>query len=389
MSATTKELHPPGNMIRIALETSITRLVGTGLGVYATNLAHALRQSAISLEIVQCEIPAFMHKAPNLLIHKLFAAYWQIMHARVVIPLKVKQSRCDLIHYTMTMPVPAAMPCPVVATIHDIIPLKHPEWVPPVRGYRLRQGLRLAAKRAQHIIADSEATRRDVIAYFGVPAPQVTAVPLGADLQLPALSEVQAQQIVRTHYQLGPGYVLCVSSLEPRKNIERVVEAFGMLCRRKPAMPPLVVVGGGDRRKNRLQTFITANQLQSRVFFTDHVPAAHLAALFRCAGVFVYPSLYEGFGMPPLEAMILGCPVITSNTSSLPEVVGDAALLVDPYDSSALAAAIDQVLTDRLLASTLRRRGQDRAQEFTWRRCAQETVAVYHRVLTLGQGATG
>jgi len=376
-------------MIRIALETSITRFVGTGLGVYATNLAHALSESAIPMDIIRCEIPGAMRKAPNLLVQKLFATYWQIVHARIVIPLKVKQWRCDLIHYTMPMPVPARMPCPVITTFHDIIPFIHREWVPPVRGYRLRQGMRSAARHAQHLIADSETTRRDVIAHFGRPACQVTAVPLGADRQLPCPSEAQARQIIRTHYQLEPGFVLCVGSLEPRKNIPRVVDAFSLLCQRNPAMPPLVVVGGGDWRKTRLQAIITKNQLQSRVFFTDHVPAAHLAALFRCAGVFVYPSLSEGFGIPPLEAMTFGCPVITSNTSSLPEVVGDAALLVDPYDSSALAAAIDEVLTDRSLASSLRRRGEDHVRQFTWQRCAQETIAVYQRVLTPRSGTAG
>lgn len=368
-------------MLRIGLETSIARFVQTGLGVYATNIYQHLQSFYPEIEVVPCAIPFQLPQPVSPGVQKLFAAYWQIIHARLILPLRASQLRCDLIHYTMTMPIPARMPCPIVATVHDLIPFLYPEWAPPLRGYRLRRGVRLAIQRSQHIITDSTATKQDVMTYFGLPNERVTTVLLGQGIPLPNIDPIDAAQSIAAHYHLEPGYVLCVGSLEPRKNIEQVIEAYALLRRHRPQMPRLVVVGGGTWRHNRLRELATKLQLEQQIVFTGHVPTIHLSALFRCAGVFVYPSLYEGFGFPPLEAMACNCPVVTSNTTSLPEVVGNAALLIDPQDVYALATGIEQVLFDADLAQELRSRGQVRVQQFSWRRCAEETVAVYRRVL--------
>ncbi len=367
-------------MIRVALETSITRFVATGLGVYASNLAHALRQNG-DIEVVPCAIPEVLGRAPHPLLQKLFAAYWQMIHARVILPRKAHRLTCDLIHYTMTMPIPSRMPCPVITTVHDLIPLVHPEWVPPVRGRRMRHGIKSSVERADHLITDSEATRQDLLSHFPRQPQSVTTVLLGADSQLPKINSDAAAKVVETHYQLQPGYILCVGSIEPRKNLERVIAAYGKLKRRTAVPPPLVLVGGSVWRHERLRTQIARAGLEQSVRFTGHVPAMHLAALYRCAGVFTYPSLYEGFGLPPLEAMGCGCPVITSNTSSLPEAVGQAAVLVDPNNVRQLAEAIEDVLRDQTLAQQLREDGYKHVQRYSWQRCAHETVNVYRRVL--------
>lgn len=367
-------------MLRIALETSITRFVGTGLAVYAERLAHALREVDERIEVIPCAIPAAFSHAPNRIVQKMYAAYWQIVHARLILPLRIKHLHCDLVHYTVPLPIPARMPSPIVATVHDLIPFVHPEWVPRIRGQRMRDNIRQTIARAQHMLTDSEATRYDLLAHFASSPAPVTTVPLGADTQLPPLNDSQAQQLVASKFRLAPGYILCVGAIEPRKNLERVIEAFSMLAQQSTP-PQLVIVGHNAWRHERLAALIDRQQLRSRITFTGHIPAQQLAALFRCAGVFVYPSLYEGFGIPPLEAMNCDCPVITSTTSSLPEVVGDAALLVDPYNTTELAAAIERVLHDRDLARQLRERGRQRARLFTWRRCATETIAVYRRAL--------
>jgi len=369
-------------MLRILLETSITRFARSGLGVYAANLAPALAQAEQEIRIVNSAVPRSFGSAPHPLIQKLYAAYWQIVHARVVVPRQARLLGCDLVHYTMTMPVPAGMPCPVVATVHDLIPFTHPEWVQPVRGARMRHGIELAVARCDHLITDSEATRRDVLARFSRPAATVTTVLLAGNSQLPVVDGEQARTLIERCFTLSAGYVLCVGSIEPRKNLERVIAAYAELKRRSVSVPKLVIVGGSVWRHQSLHDQIARLGVVDDVVLTGHVPADQLAALFRCAGVFVYPSLYEGFGLPPLEAMRLGCPVVTSDRSSLPEVVGAAALTVDPYDTQQISAAIARVLADAGLAAELRRRGLARAAEFSWQRCAQETIAVYHSVLS-------
>lgn len=367
--------------MRVLLETSITRFVRTGLGIYATNLHRALQEYGLDVEVLCSRIPIAFGMAPHSLVQKIYAAYWQIIHARAVVPHQAKQLGCDLIHYTMTMPIPLTLPCPAVATVHDLIPFVHPTWVQPLRGRRMRHGIALAATRAQHLITDSEATRRDVLRHFKRPPESVTTVFLGANSQLPRLHVGEAKQLVRDQFRLSRGYILCVGSIEPRKNLERVIAAYSNLRRRQHNAPPLVLVGTDVGHQNRIRSQIAAERLESKVICTGHVPAAHLAALLQCAGVFVYPSLYEGFGLPPLEAMEFNCPVITSNTSSLPEVVGDAALKVDPYNVEHLTDAMKLVLQDHALAERLRQRGREHVKRFSWQRCAEETIEVYRRIL--------
>lgn len=369
-------------MLRVALEISITRFVATGLTVYATNLLQSMDLLSSRIEAVPLTIPPVMHRPRNRLVQKMFAAYWQTIHAHAILPMRAKQLKCDLLHYTMTMPVARTLPCPAIATVHDIIPFVHPEWVPPIRGLRLRKGIASAIQRAAHVVADSEATRQDVIRHFGRSQSEVTAVLLGANTQLPAIAAHTAIGLLKQKYQLDPGYVLSVGSLEPRKNVSRVIEAYASLAESSMTMPPLVFAGGSSKDQRAFTTLLKRHNIERSVLFPGHVSPQDLAALYRCAGVFVYPSLYEGFGLPPLEAMSYDCPVITSNISSLPEVVGDAAIQVNPERSDELAGAIEQLLCNQDLANIMRLRGKQRVQHFSWERCARETIDVYERVVS-------
>lgn len=368
--------------IRIALETSISRFVQTGLGVYAQNLVRALGKEGSGIEVVSCTIPKLMQDPKHPLIQKIFAAYWQTVYAHVIVPVRARQLNYDLIHYTMTMPVPQSLTCPVVATVHDLIPFVHPEWVQPVRGRRMRHGIRSAVGRANHIITVSKATRHDVLKVLGTDPARVSTVLLGANTQLPDLEEHYARHLIQEQYQLEPGYILCVGSIEPRKNLSAVVAAYSVVKNRRGSLPPIVIVGKNEYQHTVLASQIAELQLQQAVVFTGHVPARALSALYHCAGVFVYPSLYEGFGLPPLEAMWCHCPVITSNTSSLPEVVGDASIMVTPDDIGQIADSMEYVLEEPDVAAQLRKKGRVHVQQFTWERCAQETMAVYQREIS-------
>lgn len=264
-----------------------------------------------------------------------------------------------------------------VMTIHDLSAHVEPSWHVNENTAMHRVKEQFAITRADRIIAVSEATKRDIVQYLGIPAERISVVYEAAD---PAFHPQRGAALddALARYGLRPGrYILSVGTLEPRKNYVRLIEAYARLRARLPDAPPLVIAGGyGWRYDNILATPGHAGVAQS-VRFLGRVPDEDLPALYAGAAVFAYPSLYEGFGLPVLEALACGTPVVTSNTSSLPEVLGDAGLLSVPYDTEAIAAAMARPLTDPALAAGLRAAGPRRAAQFSWARAARETIAVY------------
>jgi glycosyltransferase involved in cell wall biosynthesis len=247
--------------------------------------------------------------------------------------------------------------------------------------------VRRAMQRASLVAVDSEHTRADVIAAFGVPANRVVTIPLAAaarfrDPVAPAVSER-----VRQRYGLRDAVVLAVGDIEPRKNLQRLVQALAMLRDRDRLAPQLVLVGKLRRGVDALRRSIHAHGLADAVVLTGYVCDDELAALYRLARVCVYASLYEGFGIPPLEAMMCGTPVVASNAASVPEVVGDAALLVDPYSVRDIADAVGRVLTDAGLARALVARGHDRARRFSWEATARRTLDAFTEAVRLEAAA--
>jgi glycosyltransferase involved in cell wall biosynthesis len=265
----------------------------------------------------------------------------------------------------------------------DIIPFIHPEWWPLTGGSnrRFKDNLCAAIQRSDHIIAISESTRRDILEYFRVPESKVSTILLGPGLDFPKLDDCCSRKIVCSAYKIEPGYILCVGSQAPNKNLKSVVEAYGILNQQGVDLPQLVITGPSIGSQKELLAAIDRYQLESKIIFTGFVPVINLAALYRSAGVFVYPSLYEGFGLVVLEAMSCLCPVITSNTSSLPEVVGESAITVDPQNPYELADAIRRVLLEPGVAEHLRKKGEIQAKKFSWENCANETYRVYQKVL--------
>jgi alpha-1,3-rhamnosyl/mannosyltransferase len=197
---------------------------------------------------------------------------------------------------------------------------------------------------------------------------------------------VQEAEAALSSYGLTYGsYILYLGTLEPRKNISALLEAYSFLPKKTQASFPLILAGGKGWLMDNLEDEIRRLDIASRTVLTGYVPRKDLPALYSGAAVFVYPSLYEGFGLPPLEAMACGTPVITSNVSSFPEVVGDAGIMVDPYDVKRLRDEIERVLEDSSLRASLGSRGLARAKQFTWENCARQTLDVYKRVLNKGE----
>lgn len=264
---------------------------------------------------------------------------------------------------------------PVVMTVHDLSYVVYPRYHTRFNGTYLRLLTPALTRRARLVIAVSEATKRDLVERAGVPERKVRVVypGVGGAFRCPP-SPARIAEVVRA-YDLPDGFILSVGTLEPRKNLAGAIRAYRLLRARMPDAPPLALVGGVGWRLNAESLLGPGEQTYVRRL--GFVPDEDLAALYAACGAFAYPSFYEGFGSPVVEALALGAPVITSNVSSLPEVVGDAALLVDPRNPEEIAGALEHLLTDRQLAARLRAAGPARAARFTYTACAERTVAVY------------
>jgi glycosyltransferase involved in cell wall biosynthesis len=295
----------------------------------------------------------------------------------VAVPRAVARAQVDLFHAPHYVVSPLVRR-PYVVTIHDCIHLRFPEYLPNrMAPLYARVMMRQAARRAARVLTVSQASKLDILHYLHMPAEKVDVVANGLDEALASAPDAATLARVADRYQLTTPFVLYAGNIKPHKNVDRLIEAYAILRRRGMTDVDLVIIGDNLSKYPELRRLVQRFQLHPHVRFLGFVPGDTLAALYRLARAFVFPSLYEGFGLPPLEAMAAGTPVVTSNVSSLPEVVGDAALLVDPMDAGAIADAMARLLTDDALHSELSRRGPARAREFSWDIAAQQVHAVY------------
>jgi len=270
---------------------------------------------------------------------------------------------------------------PTVTTIHDLSWLRFPETHPPARVRAFHGWFDDTLRRSAQLITDAESTRRELIDDFGVAPERVTAVPLAAGAAFRPRTEAEVAPVLARHGLRWRSFLLSVGTIEPRKNLDAVLRAYAGL---DPALRrhwPLAIVGMPGWLTSDFEARVAPLVERGEVRRLGYVDDGELAALLAAARLLVYPSLYEGFGLPPLEAMASGTPVVTSNVSSLPEVVGDAGLQVAPQDFDALGEAIRSLLEDERRWEALRSAGLARAAQFSWERCAAETFAVYQRAL--------
>jgi glycosyltransferase involved in cell wall biosynthesis len=268
----------------------------------------------------------------------------------------------------------------LVATIYDLSFVTYPELHLPANVEHCLRGTKLAIDRADALIAISESTRRELIEEMGAPPERIVVTPLAAEPALHRENDPARLDAVRRRYQLPEQFILFLGALEPRKNLPRLLQAFAALAPPLQREFPLVVAGAQGWLNDSVHEHVRKLGLVERVFFPGYIDQGDIAALYSMATVFAYPSLWEGFGLPVLEAMACGAPVLTSNVSSLPEVAGDAAVLVPPTDVDALAAWLGRLLDDEAFRADLSARGRRRAAQFSWERCARETLAVYEAV---------
>jgi glycosyltransferase involved in cell wall biosynthesis len=303
----------------------------------------------------------------------------RIAWEQLILPRRLRQDGVSLHHGTMNA-LPVAWRGRSIVTILDLTFLLMPHAFNRGNRLYLTWAVRHAARAADRVITISEATRRDVIRLLGVPPQRVTRVYCGVEERFTPMRDGRALAAFREERQLPDNFILYLGTLEPRKNVGRLVQAYATLRRRGATSYPLVLAGGKGWGEDEIFAEIERSGYANAIRYVGYVPEAEMPLWYNAATLFVYPSEYEGFGLPPLEALACGTAVVASNASSLPEVVGDAGILVDPKDTDAIANGIQRVLEDETLRSQLAERGPARASEFTWQRMARETLAIYREV---------
>jgi glycosyltransferase involved in cell wall biosynthesis len=370
--------------LRIAIDAR--KLHDFGIGTYVRNLLrHLSRIDQTTEYVVLCR------RTDCQLVSELGENFRAVPEAspgysvreQITIPLDLRREGADLFHAPHYV-LPPLTPCKSVVTIHDCIHLRFPQYLPNRLGYAYARGfLWMATHQSSRILTVSEASKRDILDYFSVPPDKINVIYNGIDelFSTPPAEDDVAR--VRERYQLDHPFILYAGNIKPHKNLERTIEAFHLLRRSDAQFEQvkLVIIGDEIAKYAALRHAVHRHKLHKYVRFFGFVPDRTLAILYRLANVFVFPSLYEGFGLPPLEAMASGTPVITSNVSCLPEVVGDAALLVDPLQPQAIADAMRLVLTDATVRNDLRIRGLARARHFSWERSILRVRAIYSEVL--------
>ena len=290
-------------------------------------------------------------------------------------------SNIDVYHETNYIPMP--FHGSTVVTVFDLSLHLWPQTHPESRRKYFERCFYKRLPWASHFITISEATKAEMVQHLNISPEKITVTHLGVNPTIRNISQEAAQGILARYGLTYGSYILYVGTLEPRKNVPVLLQAYALLSQAIQKRIPLVLAGGKGWMMGDLEEDLKHLSIASTTLVTDFVSIDDLPALYSGAAVFVYPSLYEGFGLPPLEAMACGTPVITSNVSSLPEVVGDAGILVDPQDVKRLKDEIEHVLEDTSYHSALSQRGLERSKHFTWEKCARETMGVYSQVSCL------
>ena len=377
--------------MRIGIDYTAAVRQGAGIGRYTRGLVAALaerdRENRYVVFSAGADPPGtawpenFRRRALPLTDRHL-AILWQRL--RLPLPVECVTGRLDLFH-SPDFVLPPVRRARTVLTVHDLSFMRYPECSsPPLLRY-LMDAVPRSVRRADAILADSESTRHDVIELLGVPAERVFVIYPGAESRFaPGPADDAETAAVLARYGIRRPYIFSVGTVQPRKNYARLIQAYAALRRERRLPHELVISGGRGWLTEEVDAAIASVGPEAPVRMVGFAADADLPALYRAADLFAFPSLYEGFGIPILEALGCGTPVVAGNASSLPEAAGDAALLVDPFDVAALADAMGRLLDDSTLRHTLRARGLEQVRRFRWDESAARLLDVYATVARRG-----
>lgn len=373
----------------IGIDYTAAHEQGAGIGRYVRELVRALAaedpQTPYRLFVAGAELrtlpalpgPNFSWR-PTRITPRWFARLWYRL--QVPLPVETFTGRVPLFHATdFTLP-PTLPGTKTLLTVHDLSFVRAPETTTPVLKAYLDVVVPRSVRRATHVLADSQATKDDLVELYGTPPEKITVLLGGANPEFKPVADLAARQAARQRYNIPDNpYIFSVGTVQPRKNYARLIEALALLG---PAFSDmhLVIAGGRGWLDGPIYQSVESLGLTNRVHFTGFVRDEDLPALYTESVCLAYPSLYEGIGLPVLEAMACGIPVVTSNISSMPEIAGEAALLIDPYNVDELTDALRHVLTDESLRADLVSRGFEQAAYFTWDRAAKQLRDIYQHM---------
>ena len=375
--------------MRIAIDYTAAMRQGAGIGAYVHNLVAALLAQDASdqytlLTSGQPTRGQQFPEAPNVRGRSMFIPdrYLNVLWYRwhMPIPATLFSGPTDIYHGPDFVLPPLGKKVRKVVTIHDLAFLEHPEYAVPSLAAYLRKVVPEAVEAADVVATVSSEVGRTLVEHFQTPREKLTVIPNGVAPYFRRITDPLLLNATRHKFGLKHPLVLGVGTLEPRKNHAGLIKAFYQAQKKKQGPAMLAIVGGQGWLYEETRNLVAELKLERNVCFLGRVSDLELITLYSMADVFAFPSFFEGFGIPPLEAMACGAPVITSNTSSLPEVVGDAALLVDPNDSAALAQAIQTLLENEPLRSQLVQKGYRQAQKYTWDMSARRMLQVYQKL---------
>jgi glycosyltransferase involved in cell wall biosynthesis len=369
--------------VRIAIDAHSIGARLAGNETYAVNLIEALaaidQHNQYTIYVTkQQALDRFAGRWPNFTV-RLTRPHTPLVRIPLTLSRELRRRPVDVLHVQYTAP-PLA-PCPLVTTIHDLSFEHLPETFKRRSWMQLRLTVRSTARRSAQIITLSEYSRRDMINTYQIAPERVSTTPAAAAPRFERVTDETELQKVRETYGIQGDYILSLCSIQPRKNLVRLIEAYSLLRRshREGKLPQLVLAGKRGWLDNETMRAAKGDEVSAAIQFTGYVADEHLNALYSAATCFVYPSYFEGFGLPILEAMKCGAPVIAGDRTSIPEVTGQAALLFDPFDVQSLVEALKRVLNDSQFRATLSARGLQRASEFSWQKTARLTLAAYEK----------
>jgi glycosyltransferase involved in cell wall biosynthesis len=367
--------------MNVAIFAAMTGRQAGGPESYELELIKALSLAAGNAYSIYCVNPearkVFRNISPALSVHTLWPRFRWISFT-TTLPLSLWLRRPDVFHATYVAP--PVFPGRMVLTLHDLSPFSNPEFYPAAIRLRLQRGFARSIRLASAICCVSRFTRDHLAELFPSEVEKAVVTPHGVNPIFHRLENREPVHALLDRIGVRDPYVLCLGKLQARKNTARVIEAFHLWKSESNLPHKIVMVGRKMWTSSEIHPLVKRLGLEKEIVFTGHLPDADIPLLYNGASALVFPSLFEGFGMPVLEAMACGCPVVTSSVTSLPEVAGDCAVVVDPHRVEEIAAGIRRVLTDESLREDMIRRGYERARQFTWETTARLVAATYQQV---------
>ncbi|MEM8857347.1 MAG: glycosyltransferase family 1 protein [Chloroflexota bacterium] len=379
---------------RVGIDVTSALTQGGGIGRYTRELIDALSKtqfdSALDVTLFSAKPPlqtpvqnplpthpSINYKPAPIDERWLYRIWYRL---RFPLPVQTFTGRLDLFHSPDFVLPPIAGNIPSLLTVHDLSFLHYPHTFTPALVNYLNRVVPWSVKRATHILADSVATQNDLVELWGTPAEKITVLYSGVHQRFQEIKDHQELDQVRTKYGLGSNpYILAVGTVQPRKNYQMLIQAFAKIADRLPHS--LIITGGKGWLFDEILAEVEAQNLIGRVVFTGFVDDEDLSAIYSAAEVLAFPSLYEGFGLPILEAMACGTPVINSDASCLPEVAGEATIQLTPHSIDEWSGKLAQLLEDKVLQDQLKMKGKAQAEKFSWGKSAEQLLSIYERLL--------